>query len=408
MKKQGILFLIFALIISLFILTLNGCDINSSSSESQNNSYESDKFSTIKWPDSHVAKMLPTPESTIGRIDTDRDDYLWAYIGNTSLDDYENYVENCKTKGFVENYDKGSYSDDSTYYYRADHVDGYHLSLEYHVKDKLDSYKPLKETLEIYIEKGNTESTEDTTEFSQESTKEVETTTIEPTTKKTDIFPLENAKRAAVVTLTNGIASDVYAEDGFSIDKSKLHSYSDLSGDYIVVDDWGEWKEKDNNTWHVENLKGTTNYNNIVNASLDVKYNNKFYTVFNINGTHGNNNLKDIEETKSTKDDIINVDPKLIKDNRSNTSSEEKSANTISHYYAKRAFEKYGNKQFPNGFKCHWILKLYNDEHSSDGSYIFKVGVTVTNSNNKSQKMIAEGIVSGTDEDPNVTNFFVY
>lgn len=43
-------------------------------------------------------------------------------------------------------------------------------------------------------------------------------------------FPVKNAKRAAVVAITNSLASDVFKEDGNTYDVSKFHSYADTSG----------------------------------------------------------------------------------------------------------------------------------------------------------------------------------
>ena len=96
------------------------------------NTYISDAFATIKWPDSKLAQMLPEPESTVGLIKYDRADLLEVYIGSTSSEQYEKYVSSCKEKGFTENYDSGTDYNNCPYY-RAENSDGYSLSLEYHM-----------------------------------------------------------------------------------------------------------------------------------------------------------------------------------------------------------------------------------------------------------------------------------
>ena len=79
----------------------------------------------------------------------------------------------------------------------------------------------------------------------------------------------------------------------------------------------------------------------------------------------------------------------------------------LSAYYAQRAFEKYGKNLYPYGFKCHWVLDYIAEEKRTDGSYFLKVGVTITNMYGAEYKTVAEGIVSGTDANAKVTQFYV-
>ncbi len=74
-------------------------------------------------------------------------------------------------------------------------------------------------------------------------------------------------------------------------------------------------------------------------------------------------------------------------------------------YYARKAFENYGKSRYKYGFKCHWIMDLYREDEREDGSFYFQVGVTITNQYNAKYDAIAEGIVSGTNSSPKVTNF---
>ena len=104
-------------------ITMAGCG-------KKDKGYYSDSFSTIKWPDSTLGKMLPSPESTTGSIETDRSDWLDVYIGDTTQDQYDSYVSQCKEKGFTENYDSGTIFD-NTLYYRAENSNGYRSRREY-------------------------------------------------------------------------------------------------------------------------------------------------------------------------------------------------------------------------------------------------------------------------------------
>lgn len=83
------------------------------------------EMNTIQWPTSELAQLLPVPKSTIGKFSTDTSDRLFVYVGNTSLEDYNTYVNECSQKGFSVDYDKNE-----KYYYAYD-ANGNKLSLHY-------------------------------------------------------------------------------------------------------------------------------------------------------------------------------------------------------------------------------------------------------------------------------------
>ena len=158
-------------------ITMAGCG-------KKDKGYYSDSFSTIKWPDSTLGKMLPSPESTTGSIETDRSDWLDVYIGDTTQDQYDSYVSQCKEKGITENYDSGTIFD-NTLYYRAENSNGYRLEIEYHKEDKPERFHPLRDTMRIELQTPYVEETVPTTE------KPTEKPTQKPTEKPTE-KPLEN------------------------------------------------------------------------------------------------------------------------------------------------------------------------------------------------------------------------
>lgn len=83
------------------------------------------KMHTITWPNSEVANLLPAPKSNYGNISTSRDTCLIMYVGNMTIDDYSEYVNECINKGFSEDM---SQTDD---HYHADNAEGYHVLVEY-------------------------------------------------------------------------------------------------------------------------------------------------------------------------------------------------------------------------------------------------------------------------------------
>lgn len=85
-----------------------------------------------------------------------------------------------------------------------------------------------------------------------------------------------------------------------------------------------------------------------------------------------------------------------------------KEEDELSLYYAKKAFEEYGESKYRYGFKCHWIMDLIAQEQSEDGkTWYFKVGVTIENAYGNKYDAIAEGKVSGNDYSHKVTSFYV-
>lgn len=79
----------------------------------------------ISWPSSEVAKVIPQPDSTMGRIEIDKSNHLLVHIGNTSLDEYSKYVNKCIEKGFNKDYQKNEKI------FNGENSDGYELSIYY-------------------------------------------------------------------------------------------------------------------------------------------------------------------------------------------------------------------------------------------------------------------------------------
>lgn len=70
---------------------------------------------------------------------------------------------------------------------------------------------------------------------------------------------------------------------------------------------------------------------------------------------------------------------------------------------ARKDFETYGEILYPYGFKCHWLLNLEASESQGDGTYFFKVGVTITNEYGAKRETYAQGIAGNG----NVRDFWV-
>lgn len=135
------------------------------------------------------------------------------------------------------------------------------------------------------------------------------------------VLPVENAKRAAVVAITNYYAIDVFAADGNTYDVSKFHSYKDTAGnffDYLMhVNSWGTWTAK-NKLWHVDSLVLENSFGTIANVSMDISHDGSNYVISNLAGKFGDNEMDVMNEDPL----FLAIPPKLISEDRTQTKTE--------------------------------------------------------------------------------------
>ncbi len=281
-------------------------------------------------------------------------------------------------------------------------------------KDQTKKYKIWCSSDQISIEKN-----EPTTTTKAETTKAKSTTTttenpLNATLEKT--FPKEMAKRAVVVAMTNGSATDVFKSDGNTYDISKFHSYADTTGFYLTIDEVGVWEAKNDKAWHVDNMildlqgeySGTS-----IKVCADITYDGSNYILSAVTKIQANSkyvnsndtsklNIEELEPKASAP--YLTVSPKLIETDRGSTvSSSNDFDETVIIASAKRVFENYGERCYPYGFECHWVLERIATEVYSDGTCYIKVGVTITNQYGVEIDTIAEGKVKGNT----VNDFYV-
>lgn len=152
-------------------------------------------------------------------------------------------------------------------------------------------------------------------------------------------------------------------------------------------------------------------YEDVVKAFTDAGFTNVTAVESANYSNKTENTVSSISADGSTisKDKSYKPDIKIVVNYYGNADDyDSKSADELSLYYAKKAFEEYGKSQYKYGFKCHWILNLIASEQSEDGkTWYFKVGVTIENAYGNKYDAIAEGIVTGNDYSQKVTNFYV-
>lgn len=121
-------------------------------------------------------------------------------------------------------------------------------------------------------------------------------------------LPQEMAKRVAVVAMTNCQATDVFHNDGNTYNTSKFHKYSDISGFYLSVVSNGTWTAKDEQTWHVSDMKFMlSGYSTYLKASMDITFDGKNYVVSNVDKTIASKDY--IDSTDPSKVNVEHLEP---------------------------------------------------------------------------------------------------
>lgn len=119
----------------------------------------------LDWPTTGIGARLPAPESTIGDVVYESSKSFQVIVGNTTLDDFNDYVDACEQQGFNVDYTKtdGNYS--------AKDAEGYRLSVRY------AGYNQVEITIQTPTGESSTPSvdtddTNDTTNNSEENSSE--------------------------------------------------------------------------------------------------------------------------------------------------------------------------------------------------------------------------------------------
>ena len=103
----------------------------------------------ISWPTSGLGTLLPSTKSTYGRISFDNETTFIVHVGNTSLDDFNEYAELCKNNGFSNKYVK------EEKFVNAFNENGYELTMRYL------GFNTIEIALKNETEKNNSELTEE-------------------------------------------------------------------------------------------------------------------------------------------------------------------------------------------------------------------------------------------------------
>lgn len=84
------------------------------------------EMETIRWPDTKLVNQIPVPKTDLGKIDNESGSSFTVYIGNTTPEEYADYVDACVEKGFTE----GLYTRDKAHFH-GENSNGSTISVDY-------------------------------------------------------------------------------------------------------------------------------------------------------------------------------------------------------------------------------------------------------------------------------------
>lgn len=84
-----------------------------------------EQLETLIWPKSKIANLLPIPPSTVGKVSDDSANGCLIYVGETPIENFNAYIDECMKKGFAVDYVR----DDKEYH--ANDENDNQLSLTY-------------------------------------------------------------------------------------------------------------------------------------------------------------------------------------------------------------------------------------------------------------------------------------
>lgn len=168
-------------------------------------------MSEIKWPSSEIGQLIPIPDSNYGKIQRESPDSFYIYIGNTTEEKYNDYVELCRSAGFDVDYSKGEG------YYRAEDSIGNKLSLSYEGNN----------TFSVSMDKA--EETDDIADVEEAEEPEADNETSDAgdtfVTEVVEEEPIEEESAEETETTSGGVNPDL---------KATLDAYESFMDNYIA------------------------------------------------------------------------------------------------------------------------------------------------------------------------------
>lgn len=148
-----------------------------------------EELGILNWPNSDLAKLIPEPNSTTGKVARESSDGFYIYVGETSIEDFNSYADDCGEVGFNVDYEKGDK------YYRAYDETGNYVSLVYSGNNVMTVEMKIAEEKETVAATEEPATEEATVVATEEPDSDDETTTNDEETSKDDSSDLVDGMR---------------------------------------------------------------------------------------------------------------------------------------------------------------------------------------------------------------------
>lgn len=192
------------------------------------------ELSEIEWPTTGIGAKLPATVSTMGKVTSDTSNCFRATVGNTTIDDYNNYVKLCEEKGFVVDYTK---QDER---YEAKNAEGYRLNVSYAGCNRID----------VMIQTPKEENTTTTSSKQEETTTVSETESSNEETSTEEIgTDFKKAMDSYEEFFDEYVAFMKKYKESNGTDLSLLADYAKYLTTYAeMMEDFEKWEGEDLNT----------------------------------------------------------------------------------------------------------------------------------------------------------------
>lgn len=380
------------------------------------------ELGTFEWPDSEYTKLIPKPESNIGKVQKNDETGFEAYVGNVTKEKFKDYIKQCVDKGFnIE-------STENDKSYTAKNGDNYKLNVEYKANNiiKITIYEPEYEVdleircsqnlmfskydVKVYVDEYSYQGTlkHGTTETYKITLKKgihtvnfenVESSSVKGETKikvtKQETIKLEIRCTNSQIDVTGGISGeeitmiDVKGLDAESA-KNKLNEIG-FTNVTVKGDDGNNMVFEDDSKWEV------VSQSEEAGAQVD--------------------KIKEILLTCHKKEEPApepEPEPTPTPSNEnSSTTVEQTQTETIDYSDityrddAEDVFRMQIEDSSPYGVKIHSITGYLAKTYEGNGIWFFKVKITQKNAFNAKQDKVAEGridVAHGND----ITYFIIY
>ena len=116
------------------------------------------------------------------------------------------------------------------------------------------------------------------------------------------------AARAAMVAMTNALATDVFAADGSTYDPAKFHSYANESGFHMTLEAEGTWTADARDAWRVEDIRfAMAGQETGMRASMSVRFDGISYVISHVTRTIGK--PEDLDSGDASKLSVEQLEP---------------------------------------------------------------------------------------------------